>query len=820
MLTRKFFRPNNLWLLIPIMALFLSWVLSACGVFYVAPDILKAFRLLVFLLAPGFYFAVVLGDRMRLRLDEILALDVVISVAIAMLVCVYLSFPFLQITESEMFGGLLAVTVLSGLVLLPQLLRLPDVRGRVTLVNTSKAVAGLLISFLIGFLLTLRAIPEEYWRGWDPWINAPVTKTILEGGLNPFELVDRYQGVLNVGISGFFYFFASIQVFTKISLYSINRFGGPALAGMASIITYLVVRRLEGRGAGFLAPFFLFLNPFFVRRFSMAIRENFGYVFFLEILLLLITRKQVFEREQNSRLWFSFALSLFLATSLSVHSLVSIIVYGIIVLEIILSIFRPGRTSIELILALFLSFLLAAPYLLSNFGIFAWTISKWTLPAIEVPILIFILAASILVGFLFFYSPKKVLKFLQKHIRKVGLAIGVGLFIGAFYSVLFPRSFPGLGWESFIRLDMFATSTLPLAFLGFLTAIWTPVPTTILSLSLVLVFIPNLTNMNVAFPLFRLVIYMSWVLSYGSAKLLKFLYDLHREVKLKFPMSPRLLRKTFEIRNLRVSAIVCVMVLALLSPLMLVDFQACGKAYSYFRKEDVDSTLDFLSLLNDSDLVVPQGGTHDLLLYAGIDPSMLILGTVLKELYSVDPLQNFSQTILSRYPNASRAQVFVLERWINRGETYPIPSLQLLEGVGEKHQLGSIIFYTIPLSYSERELLKSPIVVQLPAGRQWVEIDLTEIDLPNRAILTLRIINRGESKQFIAEIDDIQGNSTEEIVFTLQPGDHMYYIFLSSLAKEVDLSNAATLGLCFSWFRRYPDIDLAVVNMTLVVPEY
>lgn len=787
------------------------------GVSTFAPDISKGFNLLVFLFVPGYYIAVVLGKIMELGLDEILTVDIIVSAAMAMFVSVYLSFSFLQITEVEMGGGVFLVTVLSGLLLLPQLQKPDKLRGEKSLSSSLKAVGGLLVSFLIGFILIMRVIPESYWLGWDPWLNTPVAGTILEEGLNPFELSSRYAGVANVGISGFYYFLAAIQAFTRIDLYSISRFGGPVLAGMASMITYLVVRRLEGVGAGLSASFFLFLNPFFVKRFSMALRENLGFVFFLGILFLSITRGESFDRNWPPRLCFSFVLSLFLAVSLSVHSLVPIIAYGVVVLEIVFCFLKTGHVPVELILALFLSFLLAAPYLLPSMLTYIWTIRNWFSLSLES--FFFISTGAIALIIFLFYSGMRTFKSAGRYWRKVLILMTILLFVGAVYSIVFPKNFPILGsYNPHITLGMFAISSLLLACLGSLTVLKSSVPIGITSLSLLLILIPNLTNVNVAFPLFRLAIYISWLLAYGAAKFFKFVYDRHRSFELKFPIHFSFWKRKIEISNLQASLLVCVTLLTLLSPVIIMDLQAVSRSWTYHNQEDVNSALSFLNLLEENDIVVPQGWTQDLLIYAGIDLSTMISnGTMLQGLYSASTLENFSQIILSRYPNASRAQVFTIERRAGN-ENYPTPSPELLELWGEKHQLGSTVYYTVPLSYTEKELLESSIHVQLPAGSQWVYINITGTDLSNGGILALRIINNNNaSKTFFAKIQDIHGNSTEQILFTLQPGDKKYYIRLTEIEEVVDLRNPATLTLCFSWYGWEPSIDLIISNMTLMI---
>jgi len=255
--------------------------------------------------------------------------------------------------------------------------------------------------------------------------------------------------------------------------------------------------------------------------------------------------------------------------------------------------------------------------------------------------------------------------------------------------------------------------------------------------------------------------------------------------------------------------------------MIITDLQVTNELWQYpnYNQNDVDSAIDFLNLLEENDIVVPQGGTQDLLIYTGIDLSRMISnGTILQRLYSANTPENFSQIILSKYPNASRAQVFIIERRFGN-ENYPTPSLELLELWGEKHQLGSIIFYTISLPFriEEMELLESPIRVKLPAGPQWVYINLTGIDFSQGISMTMRILNNATSKTFFTKINDIHSNATEKIIFTLQLGDETYDIPLRNLKEIIDLSNPSTLVLCFSWYGHEPAIDLTIVNMTLMM---
>ncbi|MCK4953237.1 hypothetical protein KAS14_05590 [Candidatus Bathyarchaeota archaeon] len=687
-------KHNDLWLSIPILSLLTLWLFSITNVLASAPDFLNWIKLIVLLLAPGWYLTRIIGESIELKLDEIIVLDVLISMTITMFVSIYLSF-LTQITESKIIASLFIVTLVSSLICLPRLLKADMLRKKVTLLNASKFTLGLLVSFLIGFLLVIRIIPTSYWSGWDTWLNTPIVRVILQEGLNPWELVDRFQD--NIGISGFYYFLTSLRASTGVELYTITRFSGPFLCGMMSVLSYLIVRRLEGARVGLLTSFFISINPFFIKRFSMTIRENFAYIFFLAILFLLVVGKQKRQKDWTTRLCYTLPIGLFLATTLVAHSLTPIIIYSVFFLQLVFFLFKDKNAyTIELTLALLLSLLLAIPYLKLLIQTFSWVISNQIIMKREIFILFTIIISFILVVFRIFYKNARMhslkkLNFSKKQVRISVFFLFIVLLLGAFNSVLFPKTFPVLGsYNPPITLNMFSTFVLFLAVLSFIKTI--RLHNIVLSIAFIILLLMNLPNVNMAIPLFRLVIYISWLLAFVAAKGLKFIYDLFY-FKLKISTNLSFLGRLFTTKK-ATPLTLGVILLILLSPIIAADILAVSKMYSNYTPEDIDSTLDFLNLLKENDVVVPQDWTQKILHYANMDMDKVISD---KELYSTNTLEKFSQIILTKYPNASRAFVFMIQKWVGR-ENFPVPSLELLEKWGEKYQLGSIAYYIIHLS--------------------------------------------------------------------------------------------------------------------------
>jgi hypothetical protein len=695
--------------------------------------------------------------------------------------------------------------MLSGLLCLPRLLIEDEIREKIDNLNISKAMICLLVSFSIGFIFIVRVIPPNYWRGWDPWLNTPVIQVILEKGLNPYELVSSDLG--NLSVSGFYYFLAFVKSFTGIDSYTITRYGGPVITGIVCVITYLIVKRLEGLSAGLLASFFLSLNSFFITRFSMTLRENFSYIFLLSALLFLVIERDKQKSEKVSGFYYILSIGLIISVTLTSHFLTSLIIYSVIFIEIIFFLFKRRRDyAIELILAVVFSFITAGPYIKLIIVSFNWIMIN-QVQLNKIYIIYFLLILSLVV-IIFYYKRLMKLDILMKHSKTLLFIFIVIILLGAFNSIIFPKTFSVLGtYNPPIKGEYFAYSTLCLAVLGFISAFWTSISITMISFSFIIILIMNLPNFDIAFPLFRLIIYISWFLSFLAVKGLKSIYDITNESLKESRIKILFLNKEIVIEKIKTSLIIG-SILLLMSPMIISDINASKPTYSYHNQADIDSTLYFKTFLKENDIVIPQYWTWNILRYVGIKVR------IDETFYSINDPYNFSQSILSKYPNASRVLVFMIKRWIGN-KSYPTPSLDILENYGEKKQFGNIVFYIInlPITVQERELIESPIKVQLPDGPQWVNINITGVDLNQTDFISINIINNFKQKSWFTQLKDIHGNSTEKIRFNLIVGNSTYKIPLMNLKESVDLKNISCIVLCFSWYDQ-SKIDLTIMKIT------
>ena len=261
------------------------------------------------------------------------------------------------------------------------------------------------------------------------------------------------------------------------------------------------------------------------------------------------------------------------------------------------------------------------------------------------------------------------------------------LLVGALYAILFPKTFALLGtYQPPIGLNDFSIVALPLALIGFSAALLhVGISIQFLFLSLLILMMLNLPNVNIAFPQFRLLIYCLIILSYGAAKGFKvFCYtadtsNAHRRV---------------------LSLASCLIFIFILTPFVAIDITAQRPSISYFTQYDVDSANAFTSVLQDPDIIIPQGATHYLLRYVGVDENQIYLKrsnfTIDTEIYEISEIDLFVEHVLSEYPDVSKIFVFIIENKIDDSRYYT-PSITMLESFFNKQRSGTIVIYSLDI---------------------------------------------------------------------------------------------------------------------------
>jgi hypothetical protein len=638
------------------------------------PAELNFVRLAVFSLSPGYYLTMKLGRVFRLTFNEIIILNCVASFGINTLITMYSSLVVTEITSLLISCGIFLVTVITFL--LDPFIQFP--------LNFStedwKESLSVVICFLIGVFFTLRVLPDTYWRGWDPWYNTPIAQLILRGGITPFEITSTYGEV--TALSGFYYFIAAVNAYTSLDLYSISRYGGAFLSGFSCILIFLIIQKLEGRKAGFVGGLLFCLNPIFLKRFSMMLRENFAFIFFLAVLYFFIVY-DVNKAKKQLNVSFIIVNALFLSIIVSSHSLTPFFSYGLAGLNLVFLLLTKRMLLLkELLYSIMLSVVVASMYFGSSFSYFlSRATTHWMLSNMISFLSLFgLIAVTILVVFLKRRSEDVFRK--KRNVFHVLMGMLLG---GALYAILFPKTFALLGtYQPPIGLNDFAIVVLPLALIGFgVTFLHFRVPRQFLFLSSLVLVMLNLPNVNVAFPQFRLLIYCLIILSYGAARGFKEFCqpNINSNVHLSAP-----------------SLTACLGFILILTPFVAIDVTAQRSSLSYFTQPDVDSANSVMRILQDSDIIIPQASTHHLLRYVGVDENRIYLQrsnfTINKDIYEISDVDLFIEHVLSEYPDVNRILVFIIESKLGDSRHYS-PSISMLESSFDKQRIGTVLIYTI-----------------------------------------------------------------------------------------------------------------------------
>jgi len=640
-------------------------------------------KLLVFILVPSFYITLMVRDSLNLNFNEMIAIDCTLGLGINTLLLIYLSFFLNQFTEEVISISLFLVTLITFLAFLPKLLSVNHTKS-----NPFKYFwhsLPVIISFLIGFGFIVRVIPDYFWKGFDPWLSTPIALKIIQEGINPFQVPVIYGE--NLALSAFYYFLAGASSYSGLELNHLNRYGGAMLTGIICVLIYVLIKKNDGTKAGLIASFFLCLNPFFVERFSMALRENFAFIFLLIGLLLTTIRASRKTDTQKFNFIYVFILSIFLSMTLSSHSLTPVFSFGFVILLLIHNLNSKNFITVkEISLSIILSIALTFTHVTSAFTYFMErAFTHWLVPNYAYFIVIIVIA-----GIISFYvylkkNGFKIGSSFRLKIRYFYLILGL-LLLGSLIAIIFPKRFDFLGvWQPPIELDDFSISVIPLICIGFSASLSKKsVSKYVLYFSFLLLTLMNLTNLNVAFPQYRLLIYTSILLPYGVVKGIKYFVNTNFN------------HNTFLKKQVTIS--IFFFFLILLVPFVVLDVNNQKQASSYFNVQDVESTISFANLLTSGDIIIPQKWTNYLLRHVGIDLTQIFYVTtnftVDKTIYTIKDYSEFIEFIRKDYPESNRAFVFIITRYLS-DPNYYTPSIDMLEENAAKKQIGTITLYIV-----------------------------------------------------------------------------------------------------------------------------
>jgi hypothetical protein len=116
---------------------------------------------------------------------------------------------------------------------------------------------------------------------------------------------------------------------------------------------------------------------------------------------------------------------------------------------------------------------------------------------------------------------------------------------------------------------------------------------------------------------------------------------------------------------------------------------------SYYSEVEVESALEFIYVLNDSDIVFPSAFTDNLLLYAGQDPSRLVGFRGRLKFGNISDQITLREKILSHYSGAEKLVYFNVARYQYEEEDMPV--INVIKAFGERVDGDGFFYYIFEL---------------------------------------------------------------------------------------------------------------------------
>ena len=329
---------------------------------------LTYFQVLIFKFFATISFLFILGYLIlrflnyKLKFYETFFTSIVLGIILLTLIATYLSFTPFHISK---LSGIIAIFIFC-LIMSALTNRKCLNENKILFDEIKKEKITLIILILILVIPLISRIENiaahKYFLGYDPFTTKPCVNAILTKKLNPIQFATDSVNFFGQFQTGFYYFICILKKISGINEYLLTRYGGPILLGLAGVLLFLILANIfNSKIAGSISALIFIGSPFVVDRFSMLVRENFAFIFFLNFIFFFCLDQ--IKPQKN------IVLSLILAGVIASHILVSIFLLGTIVFswsyKVISSMSYKKNMFThfkELSLLIFISFLISFPF--------------------------------------------------------------------------------------------------------------------------------------------------------------------------------------------------------------------------------------------------------------------------------------------------------------------------------------------------------------------------------------------------------------------------------------------------------------------------
>ena len=565
----------------PAVMLFVISLLSTQKFLFLPSFLLSMLRLAGIIWLPGLNLTAVFATRSNLRFHEFLVSNFLFSTAFSTIAFLFMV-TYLNTTSMTTFYLILGII---SIVSTAFQIQLGEYHHK--MVIDLRDIVGLSACFIFGSVVVLYFIPVEFWKGWDPWLYAPIVENIVENSPGPVELWSYYSNVFDVNVPGFFYLLAMFKIYCGFDSYSMLRFGGPFMSGLIIALTFMVVRRIESWEIAVISSGFVMLNSFLISRLVMPLREHFAFIYLILVIWLLTLQNE-------GDFLTNFYKIISIAVIWMLHPLTPLILVGAFAAHVIIS--RSPSRIMGYFIVTACSFVLSFPMTGVYFEIGKMYILN-NLNQIALAVLIMGLTFSCLLVFSF----RKVILNVLGDKRFILIFISTFI-LGSVYAIIHYQ----FNYQIWTYLNM-GKMSICILFLAGTAVLFKEKGELGLFSSLILssLIISNIVYLGIPFPLFRLTLYLHWPASIFAAKTLQHLFT---DSGLKYSLPKKF------IPILLISA----------GFLGAIDFINVNNEQfgSYYNNEDIIRAQTILLELGPNDLLYTTKTTNILLIYAGYPPEL------------------------------------------------------------------------------------------------------------------------------------------------------------------------------------------------------
>ncbi|MBW1667335.1 MAG: hypothetical protein JRJ66_04635 [Deltaproteobacteria bacterium] len=632
-------------------------------------------NIMFFVIFPLCYLVLELGPSLKTSFLESFVLNIFLGLALSLALYVSNIYFF---NEFHTVLSSVLICVLSVLTFIfTRLTVKPSTVTKTPLLQLYLDFLMMGIAFTAASITLFHKLPPDFWRGWDTWIYAPVTDAIFTEGLKPSALISVFDDA-NVRISGFFYFLAFVKTITGANTFFLLRYGSVLIGSSLILATYIMLRGSYWRLSSLAGALLLLLNPFYIHRLSMTLRENFAFIYLIIIIFFLIRMPKDSECPHRLKVAYYSMFGLLSFVVVVVHPLTSLLLM-LLIMGYNLHGLSCDQFHVGIWISTGLSILVSFPISYYFVRMFYGYTSGSLIG--EHPVFFATLGALIM---FILWENRAVMKKLiyYKKRRLIYALVLIDIVVITLQGLVFNQNA-----HEFLNLDKFSLYGLSFSLL-YLIFFRDEMNHVLSSLVFSVLAVIPAVILNVPIPFFRLSIYLSLIFSFFFSSFTKKFSELdlsnYVTIKIELQNLPRV--ELNKHRLINVSALLLTLFLVVLSPLLLIDIRQVEsiRPRSNYLLCDLEGATLLAESLEKDELVIPGYKTLNLLLYARINDTQLASREDIQALYEADDLYELQEISSILFPEVEKITYYGISRGKFKLEEYNSSLSNLFELHGEK----------------------------------------------------------------------------------------------------------------------------------------